>query len=300
MAEWIKLHEKIIRDPVVMDQAEQLNLDPRIVAWSWVTLWNWARETTGTGFVGRITPARIDGVVGIAGFAKHAGEWLVFRDGGVEFPHWDRHNSEGAKERAMTARRNKRHRQNKKNDERDGGSVTNVTVERHERDGDTVSRVTVQASPEEKRREENREIPPLHPVTTTVRQQPSAAAFRAIDTTFSRMFPSTVGTPSQRSARVTADIAQFVEDWQGKVPSFDDWLTKALAHVEKAGPTKWVGALGLLRTLAGEKVDSGLDPGETRPLNNVPLRVTNAKCDDAAVDAAVAEVFKEKPRRAAY
>ncbi len=298
MAEWIKIHEKIIRDPVVMEQAEVLSIDPRIIAWSWVTLWNWAREMTTTGFIPRVSPARIDMIVNVPGFAVNAGEWLVFRDGGVEFPRWDSHNSKGAKARAMNARRNKKHRGNY--EQRDGGSVTNVTVERHERDGDTVSRVTVQASPEEKRREENREIPPLPPVTTTVRQQPSAAAFRAIDATFSRMFPSTVGTPSQRSARVTADIAQFVEDWQGKVPSFDDWLTKALAHVEKAGPTKWVGALGLLRTLAGEKVDSGLDPGETRPLNNVPLRVTNAKCDDAAVDAAVLKAFEEKLRRAAY
>ena len=291
MAEWIKVQEKIIRDPVVMEQSDALNLDPRIIAWSWVTLWNWARETTGTGFVGRITPSRIDSIVGITGFAQHAGEWLLFRDGGVEFPNWDRHNSDGAKERAMTARRNKRHRQNK-NDE--GGERS----ERHARDGDTVSRVTVPPSPEEKRREEKREeISPLPPKGNGAAAN---TAFRLIDESLCRMFPSTVGSPFNRSSRVTADIGDFIANWQGKVPAFDDWLPKALAHIEQARPTKWGGAIGLLKALAGQKLDQGLDPGEDRPLNNVPVRVTNAKCDDAAVDAAVAKAFEEKPRRAAY
>lgn len=131
-------------------------------------------------------------------------------------------------------------------------------------------------------------------------KQAAGSGFRLIDQSLCRMFPSTVGTPANRSGRVTADISEFLVNWEGKVPAFDDWLPKALSHIETARPTKWGGAMGLLKALAGQKVDQGLDPGEDRPLNNVPLRVTNAKCDDAAVDAAVAKVFEEKPRRAAY
>jgi hypothetical protein len=291
MAEWIKLHEKIVRDPVVATQADELGIDRRIIAWSWVTLWNWARELTTTGFVARAKMSHLDELVGIPGFTKHAGEWLVWRDGGVEFPNWDRHNSEGAKERAMTARRNKRHRKNKNDEERE-------RCDRHASDGDTVSRVTVQASPEEKRREEKREEISLLP--PKVQTGSGQTAFRLIDESLCRMFPSTVGTPVNRSGKVTADIAEVIANWEGKVPSFDDWLPKALTHIEQARPTKWGGALGLLKALAGQKVDQGLDPGEDRPLNNVPLRVTNAKCDDAAVHDAVAEAFKEKPRRASY
>jgi hypothetical protein len=142
MSEWLKVHEKIVRDPVVATQSDELGVDRRIIAWSWVTLWNWAREQTTTGFIARTKMSHLDDMVGIPGFTLHAGEWLVWRDGGVEFTKWELHNSEGAKERAENARRNKGYRQRKKS--RDGI----VTEEHHVRDTKTT--------PEEKRREENR------------------------------------------------------------------------------------------------------------------------------------------------
>jgi hypothetical protein len=127
-----------------------------------------------------------------------------------------------------------------------------------------------------------------------------SSAFQQIDGLLCRIAPSTVGNKFQRPARVNNDIGEFLAAFEKTVPGFAEWLPKAIAHVDALKPSKWGQGMGLLRHLAGQKLDQGLDPGEDRPLNNVPVRVTNAKCDDAAVDAAVAEAFKEKPRRAAY
>jgi hypothetical protein len=126
------------------------------------------------------------------------------------------------------------------------------------------------------------------------------SAFQQVDGLLCRIAPSTVGNKFQRSPKVNNDIGEFLAAFEKSMPGFAEWLPKAIAHTEASKPTTWGRALGLLRHLAGQKVDQGLDPGEDRPLNNVPLRVTNAKCDDAAVDAAVAKAFEEKPRRAAY
>jgi len=225
--------------------------------------------------------------------------WIVVEGERLRFPKLYAVMDSSSKRRAENREKKKRERaaRRKKGDTRD--DVPQVSRDK-EATVPQVSRDNQRTAPPQQNTDNRTQItdncPPLPPKAQTA----SGQAFRLIDESLSRMFPSTVGTPANRSGRVTADIAEVLANWEGKVPSFDDWLPNALAHIEQARPTKWGGALGLLKALAGQKVDQGLDPGEDRPLNNVPLRVTNAKCDDAAVDAAVAKAFEEKPRRAAY
>jgi hypothetical protein len=132
MSEWIKARTNLHQDPIVVKQAAALGRTAYEIAYAWLVVWGWARTHTADGFVSDVDHATIDAIAGIPGFAQHAGRWLEFASEGVTFPCWDRHNSNGARERAQTNERKAASRTSRH------GDVTlvsrscpeNVTVER--------------------------------------------------------------------------------------------------------------------------------------------------------------------------
>lgn len=138
--DWIKMRIDLAEDPAVIGMAEALGLDEFAVVGRLHVLWGWADSQSRDGHARGVTEKWIDRKVQRDGFAAAmaAAGWLLLRDGGIEFPNFDRHNGETAKQRGLATNRKKKSRE----------KVTqNVThASRHERD-ETVTR-------EEKRREE--------------------------------------------------------------------------------------------------------------------------------------------------
>lgn len=143
---WIKVRENLRRDPAVVHIASRLGVTSRHVVGALVDVWSWAGALTADGELPMATVELLDEVAGSSGFAAAMVEagWLVVTPQGLVFPHWDRHNSDQAKERAMSAERQRKVRQSRK-------SVTDVTEVRDaERD---------QRRGEEKREEKKRPLP---------------------------------------------------------------------------------------------------------------------------------------------
>ena len=89
-------------------------------------LWSWA-DRHGRGGVVDADVGDVDEQVGHPGFtaALVSVGWLGGTEGGIVIPHWDRHNSESAKERALSATRQERFRGPKhENLPRNGTTVT--------------------------------------------------------------------------------------------------------------------------------------------------------------------------------
>ncbi len=109
--DWIKIEHTTPDKPEVIAIASDLAIDQDAALGKLVRLWIWADQQTLNGnasvtraalpasFIDRITCAR-----GFAEAAANVG-WLVQVDGGFALPRFDRHNSQTAKQRALTYRR---------------------------------------------------------------------------------------------------------------------------------------------------------------------------------------------------
>lgn len=142
--DWIKMRIDLAEDPAVIGMAESLGMDEFAVVGRLHVLWGWADSQSRDGHARGVTEKWIDRKVQRDGFAAAmaAAGWLLLGDGGIEFPNFDRHNGETAKQRGLAANRKKKSREKVTQD------VTDVS--RTERD-ETATR-------EEKRR--HKEIPP--------------------------------------------------------------------------------------------------------------------------------------------
>ena len=107
MATWIKMRHELLDAPEIRRISKATGLDRDQVYGKLYRLWTWFdRHSTG----GTMCHADFDDVdeqVGLCGFGASLESvgWLVKTDGGIEIPHWERHNSESAKERALKASR---------------------------------------------------------------------------------------------------------------------------------------------------------------------------------------------------
>lgn len=140
---WIKWVKGLSRRREVLAVAQALGLDRRIVACACMEVWEWADDNTTTGLVNNLTAPDIDLLVGITGFgsALCTVGWLTVRTDGIQFPRWDRHNSQSAKERSQSALRQKRKRERdatvtSRNDR--NSSVTRSEKSRGEENGNDV------------------------------------------------------------------------------------------------------------------------------------------------------------------
>jgi hypothetical protein len=146
--DWIQMRHDLPEDPAVISIAAEIGIEEDHVVGKLHGIWSWADRQTIDGNAPSVTPAFLDRYVSVTGFAQamsNAG-WLIINTNGIIFPKFDEYISETAKQRALTARRARKHRAKS-----NAGSVT-------------VS-VTKRAPREEKRREEKREEkkPPRSP-----------------------------------------------------------------------------------------------------------------------------------------
>lgn len=144
--DWIPMRCDLMEDPAVIAISVALGLDEHGVVGRLHRLWSWANKHLTGGNATGVTSQWVDRYLSTPGFAAamlHAG-WLRERSEGIEFPHFDRWNSQTAKQRALTARRVAAHKQK-------GNARGNAAG------------VSGALPTEEKRREEGKKKPPDPP-----------------------------------------------------------------------------------------------------------------------------------------
>jgi hypothetical protein len=144
---WIKIRKDLFHDPAVISIAAKLGLPELHVVGMLARVWAWADDVTGvccSGAVPSVTLVWIDRLVCVSGFAEAmvSAGWLASDDKGIVFPHFDRHMSKTAKERAQHQLRQESYRN------RDGSVTLAPSRKKHK----TVTR-------EDERREDDDETP---------------------------------------------------------------------------------------------------------------------------------------------
>ena len=138
-ADWMKLRLDLPDDPAVAVIAKAADLDCYGVVGRLVKIWTWANRHTTDGKVRGVGGDWLDGLVAAPGFfsgMQQAG-WIKTTKTGLSFPHFDRHNSESAKARALVLQRVRRHREAKQGGSKvkrkcNGGTVTESLPEQEQ------------------------------------------------------------------------------------------------------------------------------------------------------------------------
>jgi hypothetical protein len=131
--DWLKVEAVTPDKPEVFEIATQLNMSPTDAFGRLFLVWRWFDQHTKDGNAASVTPAYIDHVAGVSGFANamKTVRWLLGGDDGkpgVSLPHFDYHNGKTAKSRALTAKRVATHKQRSGN-----GEVTQTALPREEK-----------------------------------------------------------------------------------------------------------------------------------------------------------------------
>lgn len=137
--DWLKM------EAATPDKAETLAItaamgwdDADLTVGKLFRVWRWFDSQTLDGNAPGVTPALLDRVAGVTGFAQamQSVGWLEISEAGITLPNFDRHNGATAKARALTAKRVNKFKR---------GNARSVT-----------SNVTSALPREEKRREEKK------------------------------------------------------------------------------------------------------------------------------------------------
>jgi hypothetical protein len=105
--EWIKFELHTSNKPEVWEIAGKLGVDPDAVVGKLLRVWGWFSNQTTDGNAPSVTKALLDRDCGVVGFCAEmikAG-WMIEENGRIRLPNFDRHNSQTAKTRALTAKR---------------------------------------------------------------------------------------------------------------------------------------------------------------------------------------------------
>lgn len=104
---WIKMRHDLIDAPEVRRLAKALGVTKDDVYGKLFRLWSWFDRHSHNGVVPGEDLEAIDDLIGVPGFAAALVSvgWLGDAVGGIVIPHWERHNSETAKQRALDASR---------------------------------------------------------------------------------------------------------------------------------------------------------------------------------------------------
>lgn len=142
--DWIKMRVDLADDPAVITIGSVTGLDEFAVVGRLHRLWSWADRHTIDGNAVSVTPVWVDRYVSCEKFSDgmvRAG-WLAHDGDHVVFPHFERHNGETAKKRALTNKRVAEHREMQRIGNANGNAESNAPS------------VTESVTREEKRREE--------------------------------------------------------------------------------------------------------------------------------------------------
>lgn len=110
--EWIKFELHTSNKPEVWEMAGRLGIDPDAVVGKLLRVWGWFSNHTIDGNAPSVTKALLDRDCGVTGFCAAMIEagWMIEEDGRIRLPNFDRHNSQTAKTRALTAKRVANHK----------------------------------------------------------------------------------------------------------------------------------------------------------------------------------------------
>lgn len=139
--DWMKIELELPDKPEVHAIAGMTNLDPDAVVGKLIRIWQWFDKHTVDGNALGVSFVLVDRISGVTGFGEAMAfvDWLEQHDKYLVMPKFDRHTSESAKKRALTAKRVAKH-----------NSKTNAIT-----NSNSVSNSLVNALPrEEKRRED--------------------------------------------------------------------------------------------------------------------------------------------------
>lgn len=105
--EWIKFELHTSNKPEVWEIASKLGIDPDAVVGKLLRVWGWFSNQTTDGNAPSVTKALLDRDCGVTGFceAMIEAKWMIEENGMIRLPNFDRHNSQTAKTRALTAKR---------------------------------------------------------------------------------------------------------------------------------------------------------------------------------------------------
>jgi len=109
--DWIKMRSNLDGDPRVIRIAAELDIpELHAVGLLW-KLWSWADQHTVDGNARSVTSSFLDRITCVSGFARAVENvgWLDLSKG-VFLPHFEEHNGQTAKNRALTQTRVKRFR----------------------------------------------------------------------------------------------------------------------------------------------------------------------------------------------
>jgi hypothetical protein len=210
--DWIKMRIDLAEDPAVIGMADALGLDEFAIVGRLHALWGWADSQSRDGHASSVTGKWIDRKMQRDGFAAAmvAAGWLMLTDGGVEFPHFDRHNGETAKQRGLAANRQKKSREN---------VTQSVTVE--SRKPSRIDRDTC-VTREEKRRDKS-----------SIEQQAARATANRFDE-FWAAYPvkkGRAGAMAKWKARKLDAIAdQIIDDVKRRKAEDRQWLDGYVPH----------------------------------------------------------------------
>jgi hypothetical protein len=199
--EWIKFECNLPEKPEVLAITAALGWDdPDLTVGKLMRLFRWFDQQTVGGNAAGVTPALLDRIIGVSGFAQAVANvgWLHFDAHGVSLEKFDRHNGASAKARAQTAKRVANHR----------GNAAGNGVDNADRNADGVT------APLAREREEKNKNPSGSSATAKPARKPRGA----------RVVPS--------DFVVTDDMAAWVQknapavDWRRETEKFRDWEFK--------------------------------------------------------------------------
>jgi hypothetical protein len=127
--DWLKIENVTPDKPEILRVAASLNIHPDEAFGKCFRFWRWVDSHTADGHVKGVTAASLDSTVSCAGFSQALASvgWLRVRQDGIEIPNFGRHMSKGAKVRALTNDRKKKHRKKVRDGtqvERSGNAAT--------------------------------------------------------------------------------------------------------------------------------------------------------------------------------
>lgn len=111
--EWLKLECATPDKPEVFAITAAMGWDdPDLTIGKLFRVWRWFDQQTLDGNAPGVTPALLDRIAGVTGFAKCMSDqgWLTISDIGISLPNFDKHSGATAKSRAQTAKRVANHR----------------------------------------------------------------------------------------------------------------------------------------------------------------------------------------------
>lgn len=123
--DWLKVEKATPRKPEVLRIAVALGVRPDEAFGLCFRFWSWCDDQLIEGNAAGVSGELVDALVERSGFASALIDvgWLQVRSGSLVIPHFDRHLSESAKKRALTAKRVAKHSTKKTNADNVSGAL---------------------------------------------------------------------------------------------------------------------------------------------------------------------------------